>query len=272
VLIDQARFGTRIAGRMTMQFTKQDLRKDSVSRLVEQSSAWETALTVTMLSGKIGTQTALTDIVGAGFTGWAGNSLVDVDSTHLYWGGDAISKALLDASDRISYNDFVRASTYQDTLSPKVPRLKVGGKNMRGIALMHPYVLRDLKTAVGDNTWSQIERAKLQGGQEFSANGLISGSAGVLDGWVIMTSELCPIYTDYGGGSVQASRVLFLGAQAGVYLTGKFGDGTEWDYVEKKFDADNQIGFYSGKILGIKPTIFNSKRLGMLAFDVAAAS
>ena len=137
---------------------------------------------------------------------------------------------------------------------------------------MHPYVSRDLKTAVGDNTWSQIERAKLQGGQEFTSNGLISGSLGILDGWILQESELCGIYTDYGAGSVQASRMLFLGAQAGVFISGKYGDGVEWDYVEKKFDADNQIGFYVGKILGFKPTIFNSLRLAMLACDVAAAT
>lgn len=273
ILIDQARFGARINGRMTMQFTKQKLREDHIRQLSAQSADWEMAMAITMLAGKLGTQTALTNKIGVGFTGWAGNSLTDVDSGHLFFGGDASSKATVDALDKITFNDFVRIGTAQDTLVPKIPRLKIGGQNMRGMALMHPEVLRDLKLAsTGAITWTDIERAKLQGGDDFRKNGLVTGAAGILDGWAIHTSELCPIYTDYGAGSVRASRVLFLGAGAGTCLTGKFSDGVEWDYVEKKFDADNQLGFYVGKIIGYKPAIFNSKRFGMAALDVACAA
>jgi N4-gp56 family major capsid protein len=273
ILLDQARFGAKIAGRMAQQFTKQQLREDHISNLSAQSADWELAVSITMLSGKIGTQTALTNKVGVGFAGWAGNTLTDVDSTHLYWGGDATSKATLDALDKITYNDFVRMSTVAYTTVPKIPRLKIGGQYIKGVALMHPDVKRDLQLSMtGALTWAEIEKAKLQGGADFKNSGIVSGAAGILDGWIIQESELCPIYTDYGAGSVRASRVLFLGAGAGTYLTGKFGDGVEWDYVEKKFDADNQLGFYVGKILGVKPAIFNSKRFAMLALDVACAA
>ena len=42
------------------------------------------------------------------------------------------------------------------------------------------------------------------------------------------------------------------------------------NWVEKKFDADNQIAFYIGGILGAKKTRFNGKDFGVLSIDTAA--
>jgi N4-gp56 family major capsid protein len=258
-------FPVALPGRMGLQFLKLgDLRKEAVAAIKEQGSSWEAELAITMLAGKLGTNY---EILPSDFTGW-GSTLTDVDATHQMYGNDATAKANLDSADTFVLSDLVRMRAKAKTLTPKVMPIKVGTKKYY-IVLMHPDVVRDLKTSTATLNWGDLEKAKMQGGSKNSA--LVDGSIGIYHGCLLYEYELMPIYTDYGAGSnVRASRILFLGQQAGVKLTGKFPNSTgEWDFEEKKFQYGQKYGANVSCMVAYKPCIFNSKRFGMLAMDVA---
>jgi N4-gp56 family major capsid protein len=267
VKIDQKSFPVKLPGKMGQQYLRlKDLRKEAVSAITVQGGEWEGEMAIKMIAGKLGTNY---EILPSTFSGWAGNPLVDVDTDHLMHGGSATSKATLQTTDTFKAADLLRMKTRAKTMSPKVPALKIGGKEVH-IVLMHPYVLKDLKTEVGDNAWAAIERAKLQGGQDPKMNGLINAAAGALHGCLLFDYELVPLFTDYGAGSnVTASRVLFLGAQAAVLA---FAGPLEWEFEEERFNYKKVYGCNASTIRAVKPTIFGSKRFGMLAMDVATTA
>ena len=88
-------------------------------------------------------------------------------------------------------------------------------------------------------------------------------------------------FSDYGSGSnVHAERALFMGEQAGVIAYGVPGsgamEGSRFNWVEKTFDYDNQVGISAGTICGIKKTTYKrgsaSYDFGVIAIDTAGAS
>lgn len=53
-------------------------------------------------------------------------------------------------------------------------------------------------------------------------------------------------------------RTVICGAQAATLAFGNAYDGLSADFVEKKFDYENQVGIAGSIIWGLKKSIFNS--------------
>ena len=266
IFVSSKEFTARVALVVDDQRTMLDMVEESMDSLQTQVAEWKSWLVVTFLAGKVGTNV---QILSTSFTGWAGNTLTDVDSNHLMYGGNATAKADVDSSDTMVLTDFVRLKDKALTLTYKIPPVKIKGRNLN-VVLIHPNVYRDLRTSSATQSMYDIDKAQLQGGQDPMANQLITAAAGIINGCIIIVCEQCPIYTDYGaGGNVRASRVLFLGPQAAVWAMGRKAQKVEWEFVKKKFEYDSEVGICARTIGGCKAVIFNSERSAMIAMDVA---
>lgn len=266
VKVSSKEFTTRVSLVVDDQRTLLDMVDESMDSLRDKVVAWKAEVVITFLAGKVGTNV---QDIPTNFTGWAGNTLTDVDSTHLMYGGNATAKADVDSADTMVLTDLVRMRSKARTLTYKIPTLKIKARSLN-VVLMHPDVFRDLQVATSGQTLYDIDKAQLQGGQDPMVNALVTAASGIKYGCIIIVCEQCPIYTDYGAGSnVRASRVLFLGPQAGVWAMGRKSQKVEWEFVKKKFEYDSEVGICARTIGGCKAVIYNSERSAMLAMDVA---
>lgn len=266
VKVSSKEFTVRVALVVDDQRTLLDMVDESMDSLRDQVAEWKAWIVITFLAGKVGTNV---QILPTSFTGWAGNTLTDVDSNHLMYGGNATAKADVDSSDTMVLADFTRLKDKAMTLTYKIPTLNIKGRNLN-VVLIHPNVYRDLRTSTATQSLWELDKAQLQGGADPMANGLITAAAGIVSGCIIIVCEQCPIYTDYGAGSnVRASRVLFLGPQAAVWAMGRKAQKVEWEFVKKKFEYDSEVGICARTIGGCKAVIYNSERSAMIAMDVA---
>lgn len=269
VLVSTKDFLGRVKTEIDDQRTPYDLVQITMKNLQTQIAEWKAWLVVTYLSGKVGSNV---QILKSTFTGWAGNSLTDVDSNHLMYGGNATAKANVDAADTADIGIFVRFRDFARSLTYKIPTLPIKGKQYN-VVLMHPNVWRDIRNSTTSQNWYDVEKAMLMGGQDPMVNGLITAAAGIRDGCIIIICDQCPIFTDYGAGSnVRASRVLFLGPQAAVWAKGRKTFKAEWRFFKKTFEYESEVGICARTIGGCKAVIFNSERNAMLAMDVATAA
>lgn len=266
VKVSSKEFPFRISLVMDDQRTMLNMLEIHMNKLREQIVEWKSWLVLTYLSGKVGTNV---EILPTDFTGWAGNTLTDVDTTHLMYGGNATAKNDLDSSDTMVLTDFVRLKDKARTLSYKIPPVKIKGKNYH-IVLLHSNVYRDLRTSAATQNMYDVDKATLSGGQSPMENQIFTAMAGIMNGCIIIVCDQCAIYTDYGAGSnVRASRVLFLGPQAAVWAMGRKAQKVEWEFVKETFEYKKEMGVLARTIGGCKAVIFNSQRSAMLAMDVA---
>lgn len=266
VKIDQIRNGVILDGRMTEQRTRIKLRKRAPRALGRWGGEWLNELAVTMLSGKRGTNSGK---LSTAFTGFAGNTLTDLDSTHLTYAGSATAKANLASTDKFDLTAVERFVTTAETISPQVLAIPMDGEN-KWLGLLHPYQARDMRTNTNTFQWADFQKAVTQGGKE----GLYKKNAlGEHANVIFHKSQDVRTFTDYGAGAnVAAARALFLGAQAGVIAYGEGYGDQQWEYVEIKDDYNNQNGFGTGLIVGIKRCVFNSLTYGLIGCDSAAAA
>lgn len=270
VMIDQARKGASAGGRMSRKRTLHDLRKIAKSRTSEYIAEWMDEGFFVYLSG-----TAAGINQDAKFTGeFAGNAIQAPDADHLIYGGAATSKATLAATDKMSVALIERLAvkpSMMNAVNPDVVKMSpvTVDSAKRFILLMSPFQGHALRTETGDLSWSRIQQALAT--SEGRNSPIVKGGFGLINNMVLHEHESVRRFNDYGAGNnVSAARALLLGRQAGVVAYGASGSGTRMTWVEKMFDADNQVAIYCGVICGFKKTRFNGKDFGVCAVDTAA--
>lgn len=273
VRIDQARKGASAGGRMTRKRTLQNLRRIAKDRTSEYMAEWIDEGFFVYLSGDSTFSAVNQD---AKFTeAFAGNAVTAPDSSHIVYGGAATSKATIASTDKMSMALLERLSVkprMMNAVNPDVVKLSpitVDGAK-RFVVLMSPFQAHALRTETGDLSWQKISQALAT--SEGRNSPIVKGGMGLVNGLVLHEHETVRRFSDYGAGSnVAAARALLLGRQAGVVAYGAGGNGTRMTWVEKMFDADNQVAIYCGVIMGIKKTVFNGLDFGVVAVDTACA-
>lgn len=139
------------------------------------------------------------------------------------------------------------------------------------VLVMHPRQTRDLRKRTGDGKWLDIQKAAMQGGDVMN-NPIFTGALGVYNNVILHESSRVPpgVNSSSGAAITTVRRAVFLGAQA---LTLAFGKGSEfgrWNWVEKKFDYDNQLGISAGCISGMKKNQYNSTDFGCMVLSTYA--
>lgn len=274
VRIDQARKGASAGGRMTRKRTLQNLRKIAKDRTAEYMAEWIDEGFFVYLSGDSTLSATNQDAKFGG--AFAGNAITAPDAEHIMYGGSATSKASLTATDRMSMAFLERVAVkprMMNAVNPDV--VKLSPINVEGtkrfVILMSPWQSYSLRTETGDLSWTKIAQAAATA--EGRNSPIFKGGLGLINNLVLHEHESVRRFSDYGAGSnVLAARALLLGRQAGVVAYGAAGSGTRMTWVEKMFDADNQIAIYCGCIMGMKKTTFNGLDFGVCALDTAAAN
>lgn len=277
--IDQLRGGVNTGGRMSRKRTVHDLRK--IAR-VRQSEWWARLFDETLfiyLSGMRGHNADF--IEDPGFTGYAGNPLVAPDDQHILYGGDAQSKATLDANDKMTLGLIDKLVARADVMGggtsgiPSIQPCEIDGEP-HFVLVMHPWQEYDLRTNVATGQWLDIQKAAA--GSDGRNSPMFKGGLGLYNNVILHKHKSVITANDYGVGSpgtVKAARALFLGRQAGVVAFGSRGTGLRFDWTEEMEDRGNQVVITTSSIFGVKKSSFTiggtSRDFGLIAVDTAAA-
>lgn len=274
--IDQMFYPVSSGGVMSRKRTKHNLRRIATDRLSDYWARLLDEVKFIYLSGARG--------INEGFnfpTTWAGhaaNAIQAPDSAHLMYGGDATSKASLDATDKMTRVLVERAVTKAKMMAEVDPNVaKMVPLDINGekhfVCLMCPFQEHDMKTEAGAGAWLEIQKSAATALGKTSP--IFTGASGMINNAVLHSHESAIRFSDYGAGAnVAAARALFLGAQAGVIAYGNAADGRAPNRImwkEETADYGRQLNVGSGLVIGFKKTRFNSKDFGIFSIDTAAA-
>jgi N4-gp56 family major capsid protein len=271
VIIDQIRKTVSAGGKMTRKRTAHDLRRVAKDRLSDYWSMYIDELYFMYMSGARGINEDF--IEPTDYTGHAGNAFLPPDAQHLLYGGDAQSKATLDATDVMTRLMIERAVVKAKMMRAKDPKtanmmpVTVNGEK-HYVCLMSPFQEHDLRNETGERGWLEVQKAAA--GAEGRNNPIFKGSMGMINNVVLHSHESAIRFNDYGAGSnVAAARALFMGRQAGVVAFGTAG-GLRFTWKEEMDDFDNEPTVCAGTIIGVTKTRFNGRDFGICAIDTAA--
>ena len=271
--IDQARGGVNGGGRMTRKRTLHKIRKVSRAR---QSDWWARVFDEVQFMYLSGARGVNGDFVfGTDYTGRANNSFSAPDSDHIIYGGDATSKATIDAADKMAVGLIDRAVAKADMMGggstgiPKLQPIMIDGEP-HFVCVMNPWQEYDMRTsATSAGSWIDIQKAAATA--EGRKSPIFKGGLGMYNNVVLHKHQAAIRFADYGSGSnVGAARALFLGRQAGAMAFGSPGTGLRFDWHEETRDNGNQIVITTHSIWGFKKSTFNGHDYGVVAMDTAA--
>lgn len=181
------------------------------------------------------------------------------DADHTLYAGTNTAENTITAADKLTTDLISVAARKAKTLTPKIRRVLADGKEYY-IMLVDNYQARDLKT---DERWIAAQENCAERG---SSNPIFTGLLGVWDGVALYEYEGLP-RTTTGASSAVVGHALLLGCQAGIK-----GVAQEAYWREKAFDYDNQMGFATGVILGLKKSVFNAKDFACVQVITSSAN
>jgi N4-gp56 family major capsid protein len=136
------------------------------------------------------------------------------------------------------------------------------------VCLMNPWHVYDVRTASAAGQWLDIQKAAA--GAEGRKSPIFKGTLGMYNNVVLHEHESVIRFNDYGAGSVEAARALFMGEQSMVLAFGTAGTGLRFSWHEESRDNGNQAIISTSSIFAVKKVTFNGKDFGMYAIDTAA--
>lgn len=270
VLIDQTRKAVSAGGRMSRKRSSHDMRKTAKDRSSDYWARFGDEMMFIYLSGARGINADF--LFPTTWAGRAGNALQAPDAGHLLYGGDATSKATLDATDTMTRKVIERAQVKATMLQAQDPEaanmvpVSIEGED-RYVMVMSPFQEHSLRTESGSE-WLDIQKAAAAA--EGKNNPIFKGGLGMIGNTVLHSHRNAIRFADYGAATnVDAARALFLGRQAGVVAYGT-AKGMRWSWEEELKDFKNEPAVASGCIMGFKKTRFNDRDFGVLSIDTAA--
>lgn len=270
ILINQLRWATRSKGKMSEQRVPFDLRQENMEGLRDWwAERWDVSL-----ANQLAGNTVQTD------TRYTGNNATLAASTNniLLPPGISTDPASLSSTDTFTLSLIdscvARAKTMDQlsTTQPIIRPVMVDG-NEKYVMFLHPWQVKQMRTTTSDGQWLDIQKAVVSGGARTN-NPIFTGALGEYNGVVLHEWTRLPKAVAVAGTAVDNTRVaVFCGAQAACIAFGK-GDGrpNSMDWVEEKFDYQNQLGVSAGAIFGLKKTRFNSKDFSTIVVPTYATA
>ena len=271
VKIDQLR-NAHAFRRMSQQRTLHDMRMDAKSNLAD----W--------FAGKFDSY-LFKYLCGDTTFSFAGNTPTAPDQDHTIISGDAASNATLTTAeasignnDQVSLADFDYAKESAKTLTPPIRPAQIEGGEYY-VVILHPYSVTDIRLDVANSAYTDWPTIQMYANKRGLKNPIFTGALGVYNNMILMESQYIPSFA--GAAAATVRRNLFLGAQAGVFARGSAYDGIEKErmgsdnlmsWYEQTDDFGNEKAISVGSIFGIKDTVFNSKRYGIITISSYSAS
>ena len=262
--IDQRRKGTKSKGKMTEQRVIYNLRSEGRNALATWYGEDYDQQMMMYLAGSRGIDT--TFHFTTAWTGRAANTLTACDATHLIYGGDASAAGDVDEADGMSLEVVEKCISKAETTDPMIQAFMIGGER-KFVLLMHTWQQHSLRTNTSTGDWQDIHK-NLDG----KDSPIYKNALGEYADVILHKHRNVIRFNTYGGDGAQpAARALFLGAQAGTIAWGGTvnpgGGKSRFGWHEETDDRGNQLAITAGSIYGMKATIFNSLRFGMIACD-----
>lgn len=285
VYIDAEQKGVDAGGKMTQKNILDDTRDRARKTASDYWVRWFDNTCFYQVSGARGVGDSYGKSLTHKLTYTGGpNTLVAPDSDHLVYAGAATSKATLAATDLIDLALIASLRAKAETMGdgdndvPAIQSIDWEGDD-RFVFVMQPYQAKKLKTATGDGTWLDVQKAAAtRAGYQAD---IFRGSMGVYDGVVLQRHRRVVKFSDYGaGGNVKAARALFLGKQALIVAYGSPGGNGKvpFDWFEERYDNGRKFRVSTDTIIGVKKSTYtdsatNTKHdFGVIAVDAALPS
>lgn len=266
--IDQKRKGTLSKGKMSEQRVPWAMRDLCKKQLTSWWVEHRDQIYFMYLAGSRGINPDFHFALD--FTGRANNSLQAPNADNLVYGGDATSKADIDATDLMSLSMVERLVAKAETQDPMIQPFMIDGEK-KYVLLMHTFQAFAMRTNTSENDWLAIQKAAQRGNEAMFYKNSLGEYADV-----VMHKHRSVIrFSDYGsGGDVAAARALFLGAQAATCAYGRNNSSADlknrrFSWHEETADRGNKLAVTSGQIFGTKKTRYNGKDFGVFAVDTA---
>lgn len=260
LLINQLRHAVRSKGKMSEQRIHWSVRDQARDALRDW---WADRFDTVILNQAAG-NTGESDTKYTGHNATIAPSSASGNTRILYGGGTHTTENSLSAdSETFSLTYIDRALTQAKLATPMIRPGMVGGQRVY-VMVIHPNETKELETnnTAGQITWFDIQRAMAEGGK-ISNNPLWTtmrdaGFIGQYKNVLIKEDSRVPV----ASGTTTVYRNVLLGAQAvGVGFGRRYGPGPRggrFQWIEKMFDFDNQLGVASALIWGAKKMQFNS--------------
>ncbi len=268
IVINKLRHAARVKGQATIEQQRVpfDLRYEALDDL----SQWWANQTDLWFANQITGNTAISDVRLTGL-----QATVAPDALHIIRPtGFATDQAInTDTASQFNLTAIDVCVEKAKTLSPLIRPIKIMGQNFY-VMFIHPEQVTDLRTtSAAAGTWYDIQARALSGG-EISGNPIFTGALGVYNQCILHEWERLPNGVSSVDDSVVANtrRASFCGAQAAWAAYGQgFGPG-RYNWVEKLFDYDEELGVSAGCIGGLKKSRFNSADFGTIAVTTRATA
>lgn len=158
-----------------------------------------------------------------------------------------------------------------ETTDPMIRPIMVGGEK-KYVLYLHPYQITDIRTNTSTGQWLDIQKAAMMGGKN-SGNPIYTGALGEYNGVVLRKSFDVKAGISAAGAAVTTvRRAVLLGAQAAAIAFGRDSGITDYEWVEKTFDYDRELGISVQTIFGLTKTVFNSNDFGCMTISSYAAA
>lgn len=270
VKIDQMRHGVSAGGKMSRKRTLHNIRQIAKDKLSDYWAKFIDEMIFCYVSGARGINEDFTEEVT--WTGHAQNAFTAPDASHILYGGDATSKATIDAADTMSKAVIEKAAVAAQMMRATNPQtanmlpVTINGE-MHYVCVMSPFQSFALRNS---DTTGWVEAQKAAAAAEGKMNPIFKGGLGMINNVVLHDYEKVIRFSDYGSGSnLPAARALFMGRQAGVIAFGST-KGLRFDWTEETKDHGNEPVIGAGTICGVKKATFNGKDFGVIAIDTYA--
>lgn len=268
IIINKLRHAARVKGQATIEQQRVpfDLRYEALDDLAQ----WWANTTDTWFANQISGNTAESDVRLTGL-----QSVVAPDSDHkMVPSGNTNDEDLSDTSgDLFSLGAIDACVERAKTLEPLIRPIKIMGQNFY-VMFLHPSQVTDLRTeSAAAGTWYDIQARALSGG-EISGNPIFTGALGVYNQCILHEWERLPqgVNSSTGVAVADTRRAVFCGAQAAWAAYGQgFGPG-RYNWVEKLFDYDEELGVSAGCIGGLLKSRFNSADFASIVVSTGAGS
>lgn len=237
VYLQRVRNAVRLEGKFEEHKTQINMRKDAKEGLSEWLSTYIDCAIFSVLTGVLSPDI---DWGAAGFP-----FPLDAPSPdRIVIAGGKTAENLIQPIDVFNTELITQAKMKAKENNDNIIRpINVDGKETY-VMIIDQWQARDLKR---DTAWLEAQQ---NGNIRGEKNPIFSGAIGMWDGVVIHEHNRIP-RTDTGAEDTKVSHALLLGAQAVVFAEG---EPPEW--VEKKFDYDNQYGIAFGRMFGLKKSQF----------------
>jgi N4-gp56 family major capsid protein len=262
--IDQLRHAVRTGGKMSQQRTLFSHRNEAKNGLRDW---WKERMDI-MAANQLTGNTAITDVKYTGL-----QATIAPSANRIMRAGGVANDESLASGNTITLNLIsdlrIRAKSQA---RPRIRPIMYQGEEFF-VVFLHPFQVRTLKQATGENSWSSIQRAVLAGGK-VRDNPIFTGAIGVYDGCVLHEWDYLPEGVSTANASVaNTRRAVLCGAQSLAVAFGNgSGEGDQMSWVEEEFDYGNQLGVSAGSVLGMKKTRFNNEDFGTIVLSTWAAA